>query len=1353
MRKIIKKAVSLALTAALCVTAVIAGVFPASAAADYTAAELAKSGKIKIQGRYALSGSDGSLLLENSASGIEFIANCSGDVSVTLKSTRMSYASGGAAKGGIYFTVLVDGVPQHFDERIPTDSNANNWTSNSTAYPYVLTAKDEVKTFTLAEGLEQGEHRFEIYCQSQAKYGAYAVQSVTLDGEIKAAPAENDLYIEFVGDSITAGHGNIANGGTSDENTLYTDATRGWAYLTAKNLGADWSVIAQSGIAATDGVNWAKNPDASVKDWPSIGDVYPKLRFYSDQNTGYDFTRQPDVIVVGLGTNDVWLESYDVYAGYDIKKGFKDTLAMLREYNPNAAIIWIYGMMIDGANDRILAAVNEMGGEEAGLYTLRLPQNRSGGSGHPDLAVQETYAETVSGYIESLLAGTSDNPEYPTGEIWDGTYADSYAGGSGTAGDPYLIETAEQLARMVGYDVLTNYTGNIENGSADKYYKLTADIYLNDVSSPEWYNNSGLNEWYSSTASRFCGNFDGNGHTIKGLYFAPDAANAGLFPVIAAWNSDLYFKNITIADSYISASSMAGAIASRVYGGNSKTVYFENCYIDNSVIINATSTDSGSAANPYCGGFMGFSSVDGDNTGKTTNYNFTNCASLASKPDGSALKYGLAGVNLTWYAELYFTLNNTFAYCEGWQGVTQKATINNSYTFTDLAAVTGETAKETMPGLNWGGVWQTNEGSYPTYVKETEVPSKIWDGTVAGSYAEGTGTADDPYIIETPSQLARMIKNDTIDTADSGNKTSFSMGKYYRLASDIYLNDVSDPDWRKNEPNQWYGSSSSCRFGGNLDGDGYTVYGLYYVGNQTCALIPYVNIWYNDVVIKDIIISDAYINTSGGSAAAVVGYAYSNDNRRFTVSGCFADDNVYLTSTNELPYIAGITASVQPFGTAQYNFIGCASLADVSCQLEDGWKRYAGIIGPNSANVNIDNCFAFPVLGITDNAVSISGTGSYAIGTEEELLDLIGDKALEKMPDFDWAGGAFTPVDGDYPRLKAVSERMGDINGDNACDAADLALLRKHLLGMEECFVCDINSDGASDILDLINLKKKAAAYVPASDGYAPAGYSLVWNDEFYGRTINNSKWRTDQTRMWGTEELGCFDDDTVRGVTNGNLVLTAYKNSDLSTYNGDQYITTNSITTENRMSYRYGYLEVRARVPYKEGCWPSLWLRSPNASGNTGTDDYDIEVDIIEPFGYTDKNAVTIHETGKSDDGHHVQAAAYKYTFKDNENLANEYHTYGFLWTADAMIFYVDGAEMVSYTKSELAELGYTGDFDDTVNILFNNHLFTASTPNKIGGENNIIENYEQNLPSEFQIDYVRLYQKADDASVLVIE
>ena len=102
--------------------------------------------------------------------------------------------------------------------------------------------------------------------------------------------------------------------------------------------------------------------------------------------------------------------------------------------------------------------------------------------------------------------------------IWDGSVAEEYAGGTGTADDPYLIATAEQLARMIGYDVNTNYTDNITNGSTNKYYKLTADIYLNDVSADNWYEESGLNEWYGTANSRFCGSFDGGGYTVYGLY-------------------------------------------------------------------------------------------------------------------------------------------------------------------------------------------------------------------------------------------------------------------------------------------------------------------------------------------------------------------------------------------------------------------------------------------------------------------------------------------------------------------------------------------------------------------------------------------------------------------------------------------------------------------------------------------------------------------------------------------------------------------------------------------------------------------------------------------------------------------
>ena len=54
---------------------------------------------------------------------------------------------------------------------------------------------------------------------------------------------------------------------------------------------------------------------------------------------------------------------------------------------------------------------------------------------------------------------------------------------------------------------------------------------------------------------------------------------------------------------------------------------------------------------------------------------------------------------------------------------------------------------------------------------------------------------------------------------------------------------------------------------------------------------------------------------------------------------------------------------------------------------------------------------------------------------------------------------------------------------------------------------------------------------------------------------------------------------------------------------------------------------------------------------------------------------------------------------------------------------------------------------------ICFNNHLFTTSSDNKLGDEDNIIENYEENLPAKFEIDYVRLYQNDDASSKLIIE
>ncbi len=960
----------------------------------------------------------------------------------------------------------------------------------------------------------------------------------------------------------------------------------------------------------------------------------------------------------------------------------------------------------------------------------------------PKLKKTLAFILTFAMLLSAVITAAAVPATAATG-VWDGTIADSYAGGTGTEADPYLIETPQQLARMVGYDVLTNYTADIINGSTGKYYKLTADIYLNDVTASDWYTKSGLNEWYTGTASRFCGSFDGDGHTIRGLHFASDAGYAALFPIIDSYEADRYFKNIRIADSYICGSSMAGAVAGRGYGNNNKTFYFQNCFVDDSVVINVANVG---ATAPWCGGFVGFST-----TGTETRLNFENCGVLATDKNGNRLKYGVLGLNLNWNASVSCSVINSFAYCEEWLGITTSGGIANSYKVSDLNSIKGSAAKETMPDLNWDSVWQISEDGYPTYVIPDDntngIVGEVWDGKVATGYSGGSGTETDPYIIETARQLAYLIKHDVVDSAGATN------GKYYKLAADIYLNDVSNPDWKSNNPNSWYEVESSKRFAGNLDGDGYTVYGLYYSGTASFGLIPWVDMWSYDVTIKNLIISDAYISTSDQFVGAVVGYVYATANRNavFTLSNCFVNDNVYIFSSHSSAYIGGLVGCLRSNSLNTYNFIGSASLADVRHGGGD-WKCYAGLVGPaGDGNYNIDNCFAFPTLAIYWGGASVPANNSYSIPSQDALLTIIGDKAKTTMTGFDWENGAFAPTQNSYPRLKIVSQRMGDANGDDAADAQDIALLKKHLIGAEISYVTDFNSDKVTDIRDLIALKKTVSKFL-GEDSLAPAGYSLVWNDEFKGRTIDNAKWRTNQPRMTAYDGVGNFNEGTVRSVGNGRLLMTAYKNSDTTKYNGKTYLTTNSITTENRMSFKYGYLEVRAKVPYKAGCWPSLWLRSPNAAQTdlTGKDGYNMEVDIIEPFGYTDKNGITIHETNKSDENDHCQAAVGSYKFKNAENLANEYHTYGFLWTADEMKFFIDGECFATYTKDTLARMGYKGDFDDTVNILFDNQLITTNSPVANEEKTNTIENNEGSLPAEYSVEYVRLYQKQGDVLVL---
>ncbi|MBW6516706.1 MAG: S8 family serine peptidase, partial [Candidatus Cloacimonetes bacterium] len=182
-----------------------------------------------------------------------------------------------------------------------------------------------------------------------------------------------------------------------------------------------------------------------------------------------------------------------------------------------------------------------------------------------------------------------------------------FAGGLGTADDPWLIETAEHL------NYVRNFLGD-EN--QDKHFKQIANICLEDTI---WYEGEG---WIpiGNYNNRFRGSYDGNGHTINGLYInRPGALDQGLF----GYTHGATIKNLGVTDIDITAYQEAGGLV----GMNDVGSTIENCYstghvstshlnsgglvganMNNSIIRNSYST-ANVIGNTTVGGLVGFNAA------------------------------------------------------------------------------------------------------------------------------------------------------------------------------------------------------------------------------------------------------------------------------------------------------------------------------------------------------------------------------------------------------------------------------------------------------------------------------------------------------------------------------------------------------------------------------------------------------------------------------------------------------------------------------------------------------------------------------------------------------------------------
>ncbi len=273
--------------------------------------------------------------------------------------------------------------------------------------------------------------------------------------------------------------------------------------------------------------------------------------------------------------------------------------------------------------------------------------------------------------------------------------------------------------------------------------------------------------------------------------------------------------------------------------------------------------------------------------------------------------------------------------------------------------------------------------------------------------------------------------------------------------------------------------------------------------------------------------------------------------------------------------------------------------------------------------------------------------------------------------------------------------------------------------------------------------------------------YEYVWGDEFEDwYDIDFGKWQFHKS-MTETASRIMATDRRVIDIGDGRLKMRAINYFDPNNINA-MFLIPYATATVNTMNYLYGYAEIRARVPFMKGVWPSFW-----GTTKTGIYSYDkrwsAEVDVFEIFGNENTVTPNIHKWygeydyvgiyGAKEAHSQYTSGSYpkkSYKYESFEDLNKEYHTYGYEWTPTRMHFYVDGEKYCTMdTETSFDKEPDMSMFREPQFLMFNCHVFTEDSTYKP----NLIYDSMEKLPAEYFVDYFRLYQLSDGKSKIWID
>jgi len=240
----------------------------------------------------------------------------------------------------------------------------------------------------------------------------------------------------------------------------------------------------------------------------------------------------------------------------------------------------------------------------------------------------------------------------------------------------------------------------------------------------------------------------------------------------------------------------------------------------------------------------------------------------------------------------------------------------------------------------------------------------------------------------------------------------------------------------------------------------------------------------------------------------------------------------------------------------------------------------------------------------------------------------------------------------------------------------------------------------------------------------------LIWSDEFDGSGFPDDKnWNIvegngcPENCGFGNNEKQFYtqNEENLR-IEGGKLIITALKDD-------EKDFTSAKLTTKGLAGWKYGYIEVRAKLPTGKGAWPAIWML-PTVENMKWPKDG--EIDIMEYVGY---NPGTIYGTIHTERYNHIKGTQ-KSDSVIIEDAHKAFHTYAIHWTEEKIEWLVDDVPYYAVYKNGDGKSGWP--FNNKFHLILN-----LAVGGNWGGKYGIDEN---SFPQEYMVDYVRVYAQKPD-------